>query len=34
MGASVLCGKQASGFITKDGTKIYALFEATYEKNC
>lgn len=33
MGSTVLCGKQASAFITKDGTKIYALFEATYEKN-
>ncbi|MCE2722078.1 MAG: hypothetical protein LW865_02150 [Betaproteobacteria bacterium] len=34
MGATVLTGKRAEAFIANDGTCLYLLHEATYEKNC
>jgi hypothetical protein len=34
MGATVTCGKNAAVMIKKNGDKVFALFEKTYEKNC
>ncbi|NEX60113.1 hypothetical protein [Noviherbaspirillum galbum] len=34
MGATITCGKLASGFKRSDGTVVYVLFEQTYESNC